>query len=293
MPTVDEKYTRCPGCLTVFRVTPAQLALRDGQVRCGHCRTVFDGHAQMISLAPMPRESPEAERDELALGPPTVTLRSARALDPVPDSSRAIPEPSFRTDAPDVARTPKGTIRTITDTDADAAQRSSSDRRVRRKIRLQRRMWAAAVPVLVALLIGQALFHFRDALAAHWPASKPALMLFCKAAGCAIRPPRDVAGLAIDASDLQADPAHKGLLILSATIRNRATIALAYPYLELTLTDSNDQVVVRRALAPPEYASGVAEITSGIPANGEVLVKLFVDASATTQAGYRLYLFYP
>ncbi len=291
MSTVDEKYTRCPGCLTVFRVTPAQLALRDGQVRCGHCRTVFNGYAQMISLAPMPRESAEAERDDLALGPPTVTLRSARALDPVPDSSRAIPEPSFRTDAPEVARTPKGTIRTITDT--DAAQRSSGDKRWRWKPPLQRRVWTAAVPVLVAILIGQALFHFRDALAAHWPASKPVLTLFCQATGCAIRPPRDVGGLAIDASDLQADPAHKGLLILSATLRNRAGIALAYPYLELTLTDSNDQIVVRRALAPLEYASGTAEIANGIPANGEVLVKLFVDASATTQAGYRLYLFYP
>jgi len=62
MLTVDEKYTRCPGCLTVFRVTPAQLALRDGQVRCGHCRTVFDGYAQMISLAPLPHESMEPER---------------------------------------------------------------------------------------------------------------------------------------------------------------------------------------------------------------------------------------
>src|SRR5437868_7725627 len=289
MTTAEEKYTRCPGCLTVFRVTPAQLALRGGQVRCGHCRTVFDGYAQMISLAPTPRES--TEPDELALGPPTVTLRSARALDPVSGSAHAIPEPSFRTDAPDVARTPKGTIRTITDT--DAAQRSGAGKRWQQKAHLQPRVWAAAIPVLVLLLIGQTLFHFRDALAAHWPAAKPALALFCQATGCAIRPPRDVAGLAIDASDLQADPAHKGLLILSATIRNRATIALAYPYLELTLTDSNDQVVVRRALAPPDYASGIAEITNGIPANGELLVKLFVDASATTQAGYRLYLFYP
>ena len=39
----DEQYTRCPGCKTIFRVTPEQLALRDGQVRCGHCRHVFDG----------------------------------------------------------------------------------------------------------------------------------------------------------------------------------------------------------------------------------------------------------
>ena len=286
----DDKYTRCPGCLTVFRVTPAQLALREGQVRCGHCRTVFDGHAQMISLAPMPRDTAEAERDELALGPPTVTLRRPRALEPAPGAAgRGIPEPTFRPEPADDSEATRATIRTVADTDESARE----ERRSRRRGRAQQRLWAAAAPLLAVLLIGQALFHFRDALAAHWPATKPALAMLCRAAGCSIRPPRDVAGLAIDASDLQADPAHKGLLILSATIRNRAAIALAYPYLELTLTDSNDQVVVRRALAPNEYASGTAEIAGGIPANGEVLVKLFVDASATTQAGYRLYLFYP
>src|SRR5205823_832489 len=96
------KYTRCPGCLTVFRVTPAQLALRGGQVRCGHCRTVFDGYAQMISLAPTLRES--TEPDELALGPPTVTLRSARALDPVPGSSHAISAMRLRPIGPPPSR---------------------------------------------------------------------------------------------------------------------------------------------------------------------------------------------
>ena len=290
--TAEDKYTRCPGCLTVFRVTPAQLALREGQVRCGHCRTVFDGNAQMISLAPLPRDQ-DAERDDLALGPPTVTLRSARALDPAPAAtsgapSHAIPEPSFRSHAADVPL-PKARIRTVAETD----QLASDELRDAQRERFRRRLWATAAPVLAVLLIGQALFHYRDALAARWPAAKSTLTVLCQAAGCVIRPPRDVAGLAIDASDLQADPAHKGLLILSATIRNRSSIALSYPYLELTLTDSNDQAVVKRALAPNEYAGGTTDVSSGIPANGEVLVKLFIDASATTQAGYRLYLFYP
>ena len=45
----EEKFTRCPGCNTIFRVTPPQLALRAGQVRCGHCRTVFDGILTMTA----------------------------------------------------------------------------------------------------------------------------------------------------------------------------------------------------------------------------------------------------
>jgi len=284
MPTADEKYTRCPGCSTVFRVTMPQLTLRDGQVRCGHCRTVFDGRAQMISLAPL-AQTADAEPDDLALGPPTMTLRSARALDPPPPevAPTAYREPSFR-----LVDEPAPRV----DVQEDFTDRLET-KRIRRHARYPAR-WpmAVATGLLVVLLVGQALFHFRDALAARFPAAKPALVKLCEAARCSIRPLRDVAGLAIDASDLQADPAHRGLLILTATIRNRATTPLAYPHLELTLTDANDQLVVRRALAPAEYASGTVEITNGIPANGEVLVKLFIDASTTTQAGYRLYLFY-
>ena len=71
----------------------------------------------------------------------------------------------------------------------------------------------------------------------------------------------------IEASDLQADPAHRGLLILTATIRNRAPYAIGYPHLELTLTDAQDQVVVRRALAPADYVSGTANTPAGIAGN--------------------------
>jgi len=165
--------------------------------------------------------------------------------------------------------------------------------RPRKRPRALTALYVAAIPLLLAALAAQAIFHFRDALAAHWPQTRQALAQMCAATGCAVRPLRDVAALSIDASDLQADPAHKGLLIPSATIRNRAGYALAYPHLELTLTDAADQTVVRKAMAPAEYAGGTADLAAGIAANGEAVVRLFIDASATSQAGYRLYLFYP
>lgn len=284
---MEEKYTRCPSCRTVFRVTPAQLALRTGQVRCGHCRTVFDGTASLIQLAPV-SDAFQPQEDN---GPLTVTLRNAQALEPVAAA------PSSETVAP--ARTEAGAPPTVpVVSPADPAQEVDYDHRFawdRPKPRSRPRTAAYVVAILslVLLFAGQLAWHYRDVLAAQVPSTRPALTRLCGAFGCAIQPLREIAGLSIDASDLQADPAHKGLLVLTATVRNRAGYPVAFPHLELSLTDPQDQVVVRRALAPAEYAGGTADIASGIAGNGEVAIKLFIDASATTQSGYRVYLFYP
>ena len=279
----EEKYTRCPGCATVFRVKPEQLALRAGQVRCGHCKTVFDGIAQVVSLAPSRSARDDPPLDESALGPPTVTLRDARALEPAPGAAA---EPEVES-APAVEEGAAAVEVPHEDRFAPVVKPSSRRRRLI--------LYAIAIVVLVLLIVAQAIFHFRDAIAAHWPPARSVLQTICDAAGCTIHPLRDAAMgyLSIEASDLQADPAHRGLLILTATLRNRAAWALSYPYLELTLTDAQDRIVIRRALAPADYAGGTADLQRGIAPNGEVAVKVFIDASATTQAGYRLYMFYP
>jgi predicted Zn finger-like uncharacterized protein len=384
----DQKFTRCPGCATVFRVTSRQLALREGQVRCGHCRAVFDANDHFVSLDAGPAEDEFDAQDELAMGRPTVTLRSADALLPVPslsadergigphddafndvhtslvearpegprtdegsaDESLADERATAETPA-DEGTTDEGTTRLSDvaeaprDETADAASDASSlaaeadvhdaasgehaetdgvtgetlpansvepaatiapidlrdaDRAARFEWKKRKHtggprkaVYAGAIVVLAIGIVLQGILEFRDALAAHVPATRALLASACRALPCTIEPLRDTAALSIDASDLQADPAHRGLLVLSATIRNRAGHAIAYPYLELTLTDSSDRVVVRRAFAPPDYAGGTADVRQGIAANGERLVKLFIDASATQQAGYRLYLFYP
>ena len=88
--TTDAKFTRCPGCSTVFRVTVAQLALREGQVRCGHCRAVFDANDHFVSLDAAPASDEfDDTSDELLMGRPTVTLRSADALRPIEESNKA------------------------------------------------------------------------------------------------------------------------------------------------------------------------------------------------------------
>jgi predicted Zn finger-like uncharacterized protein len=347
---IEDKYTRCPGCRTIFRVTDEQLALRDGQVRCGHCKHVFDGNAGRISLAPKPRDDAPFH-DEARYGPPTITLRSSRSLTPVPGPAPSAPEPapgpvagtadlgaapigppaealaageplpavdasrSGEPPAPgqvdagnepaalplagaalpaqsEVAEPEGASPAPAHVADADYENRFTRPRGGRFGDGLGR-IAVLAAPLLLLLLIAQAAFHFRDALAAHVPATKPLLVRACALVGCSVGPLHEAAGLSIDASDLQADPAHRGLLMLTATLRNRSGVDLAYPHLELTLTDAQEQVVVRRVILPAEYVGAGGDLHAGIPGNTEVPVKLFIDASATTQAGYLLYAFYP
>lgn len=359
----------------MFRITPAQLALREGQVRCGHCRAVFDANDHFVALDADRHDDASVPHDELAMGRPTVTLREPGALQPAPeviafgaaaddvtaeeardppridepvadappaelptdpaaepiaDAPPAEPptdpaaeliadappaEPPTDPAAEPIADAPPAEPPTDTaaepiadalpaepPTDAATAPVDIGDmdrggrfewkKRRRRADRSPIAGGAAIVLLLIALAL-QAVLEFHDALAAHAPITRPILATACTLLGCALGPLRDTMALSIDASDLQADPAHRGLLLLTATIRNRAAYAIAYPYVELSLTDSSDRVVVRRAFSPMEYAGGTADPGQGIAANGEQLVRLFIDASATAQAGYRLYLFYP
>ncbi len=62
--------TRCPHCQTSFRVTMQQLELREGQVRCGTCREIFNGidtvfeyeSGQDFALTPPPAGQDMADR---------------------------------------------------------------------------------------------------------------------------------------------------------------------------------------------------------------------------------------
>ena len=287
----EEKFTRCPGCATVFRVTAEQLAVRAGQVRCGQCKTVFDGVARLVSLAPTARPGEDAAPiDEAAPDSPLSMPRDTQALASPAETAETAETAEVTESAESASARLAGAVAVLAAREDRFAPPASTKPGRARTV-----AYVVAIALLVLLVIGQAAFHFRDAIATFWPATRPAFTRLCAAAGCAVRPLRDaaMAHLSIEASDLQADPAHRGLLILTATVRNRAGWPLAYPHLELTLTDAQDRVVVRRALAPAEYAGGTADLEGGIAPNGEVAIKIFIDASATTQAGYRLYMFYP
>jgi predicted Zn finger-like uncharacterized protein len=256
--------TRCPSCSTPFRVTPEQLQAHDGKVRCGQCRTVFDGLRALVAVpGPAPAGAGEATGFELepavAAGQPVPTRGAEAAYDerdygPAPEQL-ALDADLF----PDPAR-------------------------VR-----QARMWAAGSVLLVLVLAGQAAFFQRSELAVQAPGLRPYLLQFCELAGCAVAPPQRPRQLAIEASDLQSlDKARPGIIQLTATLRNHAEHDVGYPALDLVLTNTREHALARRIFAPREYLERGRDVAGGIPASAEITIRLDLDTGDLNPAGFRL-----
>lgn len=141
--------------------------------------------------------------------------------------------------------------------------------------------------VLALCLLLQILVYFRTELVQRLPGLEGAFIAF----GITVPLPRQVDLVSIETSDLQADNS-RGLLVLQATLKNRAAYPQSWPALELTLTDTQDAVVARRVLEAPDYLPPKTD-PRAFPANGETSLRLWIEAKDVAAAGYRLYVFYP
>ena len=155
------------------------------------------------------------------------------------------------------------------------------------------RLWAFASALALVALAGQLAFRFRSELVLVWPSAKPAVARWCAELGCELPLPKRAELMSIEASDLQADAANPGVMVLTATLRNRAAFPQQYPSLELTLTDAQDQAIARRVLYARDYLGRAASSDSGFAGNSELPVRVYIEAAALKPVGYRLYLFYP
>lgn len=150
------------------------------------------------------------------------------------------------------------------------------------------------IALLLALaLIGQIVYHWRGEIALAAPSLRPALDAMSRTMGRDVPLPRNADLVSIEASDLQIDAARGNLLVLQATLRNRAPYAQAWPLLELSLTDTQDSAIVRRVLQPADYLPTPAAAGQPFVAGSDVALRLWIEAKEVGAAGYRLYVFYP
>jgi predicted Zn finger-like uncharacterized protein len=168
-------------------------------------------------------------------------------------------------------------------------------RRARRQAFLRKPIVRAGLGFLALALglalVGQVAYRQRDELAQRVPAIAPLLSALCQPLQCKVGPPQRIGSIFITASSFS--PLQPDAFRLQFTLANEATLPVALPAVELTLTDSQDQTVIRRVLQPTELGP---DVPPALPAGGEwstAVTLIVAPTAAGTVTGFRLLAFYP
>lgn len=165
-------------------------------------------------------------------------------------------------------------------------------RRADQAARWQHPAVRSAMLLLCLLLAGglaaQLALHYRDGLAANWPASQPWLNAACGWVGCSVDAPRRIDVLSVDSSGLLSANGG-GQYRLSLVLHNRSANAVLMPAIDLALTDIKGQTMIRRVL----YARDLGQPATTLAAQSEVAMQGLFDVGERRIAGYTVELFYP
>ena len=286
--------TRCPRCRTLFRVTPTQLQARSGQVRCGRCMNAFDAYAALAAEAgnvlPAP---PVAAPDSPEAAPPP----PPRAEPPTANPQNTTAAASLKTPVAATATTNAGTLRDPVIPSAGASVKADVPETAESEPFSARilykwtpaQAWTAAAAALAILLVLQAVFAYRSEIVARSPSMRGAVNAICERLGCRIALPQRPELVRIEASDVHmVDATRPQLIQLTATLRSYAGFDVAYPALDLVLTNANEHALARRIFRPDEYLDASRDPEAGIPANAEITVALDLDTGDLNAAGFRL-----
>jgi hypothetical protein len=144
----------------------------------------------------------------------------------------------------------------------------------------------AMAAALGLLLMGQAFFLQRHAIAALWPNSRPVLEALCRPLHCHLKPWMNPKAIVLEgASFAQSGES----FVLNWTLRNTGPMVVATTSLELSLLDGFNNPVVRRVFLPNETQAPEV-LSPGQVWKGSLTVE--VDPLLVFSQ-YRLLSFYP
>jgi predicted Zn finger-like uncharacterized protein len=305
--------TTCTHCLARFRVTPHQLNLKQGQVRCGHCQKVFSGFealerfpdddtgsrilaARAASVTTAPAQEAEPRKpapfdsiplDQLPEIRDDASDDAATTLEDLESLPPPIPEPEPE---PEPAAAPAGSVRAARPSAMDMLAEEYAPPIVSQR---PSRAWAFGLALLAVVLALQVLYAFRAQVAQTYPGTRAWLESACAPLGCRVPWVNDPQMLKLEDSELLEVPGKPTEIALGARIRNLAPTAQEFPHVEVTLTDLTGQAAARRVLRPTDYLGRAPASGEVMAAGSELAIQLRLETPRIKATGYELLLFYP
>ena len=300
--------TSCPACETQFLLSTEQLKAHRGKVQCGNCEQIFNAKNRLTEVSDdihSPAEyqaSIEAHDSDSASAIDekpisevlNVALGAVPSLNNLDDLETEIKSDNTYVDNSNTKS--QADIIEVYDVDQinvpiyidDLSTNPNFD-----KPKTKVNYWLVLFGLILAILAGlQSIYYMRTSLAADYPQFKPYLVQACAQLQCEINLPKNLDFFALDDSDMQEDFEHKDVIKFSSLLINNAPYAQTYPNIELTLTDTADQPVLRRLIKPSEYLASNTNAAAGIDSREEMRINLSINVADIAVAGYRVLLVY-
>jgi predicted Zn finger-like uncharacterized protein len=314
--------TRCTHCGTSFRVSEEQLSISDGYVRCGRCDAVFNARDALFDLeggnpsqpmplapatapmplaaapepAPVPVPAPEPQWEPEAAPPDELEPQRAEPRwEPEPlEEQDTVPEAMAAVEPP-APEDPNEQLRGLLGVN-EAAPASppvwSSLAAKPRAPKARGGGWMLAAGGLLAALLALGLplqwaWIEREAFRAR----SPQLDQWLRQTLPGLRSDglRQLDTLSVAASSLLATP-QGGAYQLDLTLHNRGSQPLAMPWIDLRLSDSQGQLLLRKSVAPAELGQTSA-LRAGEQRRVQAVFRLRDGRAAVS--GYEVGLFHP
>jgi predicted Zn finger-like uncharacterized protein len=286
-------YTQCPDCLTIYRIGAESLAGGRGSFRCGHCATVFDALPTLIEKLPLEVVG-ELPRHPAPNAPPLLAVpamhpqprqvsmfdaehgkQSSARVEPVLDSDWFAQIPPTLNDSVgranfdvrDPARTSRstGSARSDTVSPVLSANRPAPSYAQGRSYRHDppSRAWVWGSVLLVCTLAGQIAWAERQRLLAE-PALRQGLEMALGWFGQRLPLLVKLDALTLVSREVRPHGDVPGALLISAAMRNDSSSVLAYPRIEIRMTDLTGKPVALRRFTPDDYLGDPAGQLAGL-----------------------------
>lgn len=292
--------TSCPKCETHFLLNDELIKAHRGKVQCGSCEHVFNAKNRLTEVADDVTSADEYQagleenveiHEEPTLFDDLDAITTTSTETPNFAESGEIPAENninLETDTAkpiEASKTLESNAPSIIDDFTKSLEPPKSAKK--------HTLLFSCIAILLALMAAmQVIYHSRVQIAAEYPQFKPILLKSCALVNCSIDLPKHLDLITIGDSDMQEDDRYQSVINFSSSLKNNASFPQSYPNIELTLTDAEDNIVIKKLIPPESYLTDQKKIKVGLAANEVSAIKLALHVKDASVAGYRILLVY-
>lgn len=256
---MTKQVAQCPACKARYSVTPGQLRIANGKVRCGQCLTVFDALQRPATPPLTPRTPPSSPATSPVQPEPKRQETTAKAIPPQPADPLALLS-QLRADPPELHRRPPPSRRY--------------------------EGWAFSGSVLALLLLAGQYLWFERAQLSSDPWLTDAYQWSCQYLDCTLPSQSGLKGLQTTHVLVRQLDSPDDALELLTGLHNTHSLPVSLPQLRIHFSDSSGRILAARDLLPAEYLPG--SDNTQIEPGARLNIRLMIQRPATGHLGYEI-----